>query len=69
MENKAHLQKINDRVNLATAQVDKLKGSNKATKVFASAKYPAVDKLEPFNTSFSDTDGLQDIKHSNFKVN
>ncbi|XP_059169728.1 WASH complex subunit 1-like [Physella acuta] len=68
VENKAHLQKINDRVNLATAQVEKLKGSNKATKVFASAKYPAVDKLEPFNTSFSDTDGLQDIKHSNFKV-
>ncbi|CAL1526222.1 unnamed protein product [Lymnaea stagnalis] len=67
-ENKTHLQKINDRVNLASARVDKLKGSNKATKVFASAKYPAEDKLEPFKTSFTNTDGLREIKRSHYKV-
>ncbi|XP_012938504.1 WASH complex subunit 1 [Aplysia californica] len=67
-ENKAHLQKINDRVNVAAARVDKLKGSNKATKVFACAKYPAEDRLQPFSAVFTDTDGLREIKHHHFKV-
>uniref|UniRef100_A0A2C9JEA9 WASH1 WAHD domain-containing protein n=1 Tax=Biomphalaria glabrata TaxID=6526 RepID=A0A2C9JEA9_BIOGL len=66
-ENKTHLQKINDRVNLAAAKVEKLKGSNKATKVFASAKYPAENNLAPFRTTFSNTDGVREIRHSHFK--
>lgn len=32
-ENRKRLESINERVNLAHAKVDKLKGSNKATKV------------------------------------
>jgi WAS family protein 1 len=68
VENRAHLQRINDRVSLAAARVDKLKGSNKATKVFAGAKYPAEDKLDPFKTTFTNTDGLREIKHSHYKV-
>ena len=62
------MQKINDRVSTAAARVDKLKGSNKATKVFAGAKYPSDDSLHPFRAVFSDTDGLRDIKHRQFKV-
>ena len=53
---------------MAAARVDKLKGSNKATKVFAGAKYPAEDNLKPFTAVFTDADGLKEIKHHNFKV-
>lgn len=67
-ENKASLAKINDRVNLAAARVDKLKGSNKATKVFSSAKYPSVDTLELFRTDFTHTNGLREITHPHYKV-
>ena len=67
-ENKVSLQKINDRVNLTAARVDKLKGSSKATKVFSSAKYPSVDTLELFRTDFTNTDGLREIKHPHYKV-
>lgn len=47
-ENGQRLKKINDRVNLAQARIDKIKGSKKATKVFASAKYPAPDQVEDY---------------------
>lgn len=67
-ENRAHLQKINDRVNLASAKVAKLTGSNKATKVFASAKYPAEDELEPYKITFANTGELREAKHSHYKV-
>ncbi|BFZ10703.1 hypothetical protein BsWGS_13742 [Bradybaena similaris] len=67
-ENRAHLQKINDRVNLASAKVAKLTGSNKATKVFASAKYPAEDELQPYRITFANTGELREVKHSHYKV-
>lgn len=68
VENKARLQKVNDRVSLAQARVDKLKGSNKATKVFASAKYPAEEEQANYETLFSQTDGLRCVKRKHHKV-
>lgn len=67
-ENKNHLQTINDRVNLAAARVDKLKGSNKATKVFACAKYPSESELKSFQSIIRDTEALKSPKHGHFKV-
>lgn len=68
LENKTKLQKVNDRVNLAQARVDKLKGSNKATKVFACSKYPAEDEQPHYKTLFSKTDGIRGVKRKHHKV-
>jgi WAS family protein 1 len=70
-ENRTRLQKVNDRVALAQARVDKLKGSNKATKVFASSKYPAENDAENYNTLFGAAcvkDGLRAGKRRHYKV-
>ncbi|KAK3102807.1 hypothetical protein FSP39_014056 [Pinctada imbricata] len=70
VDNRTRLQKINDRVSLAQAKVDKIKGSNKATKVFASAKYPAPDALEEYDLLFplEGTNGLREPKRPHYKV-
>lgn len=67
-ENQTRLQRINDRVNLTQAKVDSIKGSNKATKVFASAKYPASDLLEVYSTAFKNHSGVQAVKRPNYRV-
>ena len=69
-ENRTRLQKVNDRITLAQAKVDKIKGSNKATKVFASAKYPAGDNLEEYELIFprQGSNGLTEIKRPHYRV-
>ncbi|XP_061187304.1 WASH complex subunit 1-like [Saccostrea echinata] len=69
-ENRTKLQRVNDRISLAQAKVDKIKGSNKATKVFASAKYPAAENLEEYQIMFplESTNGLREIKRPHYKV-
>lgn len=67
-ENRARLQKVNDRISLAQARVDKLKGSNKATKVFACSKYPAEDEQANYGMLFSNTDGIKSAKRKHYKV-
>ena len=67
-ENQSRLQKINDRVNLTQAKVDKIKGSNKATKVFASAKYPAPDVNEVYPTAFKHESDIHSPKRPNYRV-
>ena len=67
-ENHSHLRAINDRVNLAQAKIDRIKGTNKATKVFSSAKYPSVEEEEMYQSVFKDTNGRHEIKHSNYKL-
>jgi WAS family protein 1 len=69
-ENRTKLQKVNDRISLAQAKVDKIKGSNKATKVFASAKYPGADNLEEYQLMFplESTNGLREIKRPHYRV-
>ena len=67
-ENQSRLQKINDRVNLTQAKVDKIKGSNKATKVFASAKYPAPDVTEVYPTAFKHESDIHSPKRPNYRV-
>ncbi|XP_075894011.1 WASH complex subunit 1 [Nelusetta ayraudi] len=51
-KNRRQLQSITDRIRLAQARVDKIKGSKKATKVFSSAKYPAPDHLQDYSSIF-----------------
>ena len=70
-DNRARLQKVNDRVSLAQARVDKIKGSNKATKVFASAKYPAQDAMEEYQMLFplDGVNGMMEVKRPHYKVN
>uniref|UniRef100_H3DPG6 WAS protein family homolog 1 n=1 Tax=Tetraodon nigroviridis TaxID=99883 RepID=H3DPG6_TETNG len=52
--NRRQLQHISDRIRLAQARVDKIKGSKKATKVFSSAKYPAPDRLQDYSSIFTE---------------
>ncbi|XP_039664500.1 WASH complex subunit 1 isoform X2 [Perca fluviatilis] len=51
-KNRSQLQSVTDRIRLAQARVDKIKGSKKATKVFSSAKYPAPDRLRDYSSIF-----------------
>ncbi|KAG8012619.1 WASH complex subunit 1, partial [Nibea albiflora] len=51
-KNRRQLQTVTDRIRLAQARVDKIKGSKKATKVFSSAKYPAPDRLRDYSSIF-----------------
>uniref|UniRef100_A0A7N8X1W0 WAS protein family homolog 1 n=1 Tax=Mastacembelus armatus TaxID=205130 RepID=A0A7N8X1W0_9TELE len=51
--NRRQLQSVTDRIRLAQARVDKIKGSKKATKVFSSAKYPAPDRLQDYSSIFT----------------
>ncbi|XP_033997745.1 WASH complex subunit 1 [Trematomus bernacchii] len=50
--NRRQLQSVTDRIRLAQARVNKIKGSKKATKVFSSAKYPAPDRLQDYTSIF-----------------
>lgn len=70
-DNRERIRKINDRVNLAQAKVEKIKGGkNKATKVFALSKYPADVNLEEYKILFPshNTNGVNDVKRPHYKV-
>ena len=43
-ENRAQLAKLNARIAVAQAKIDRIKGTNRATRVFSSAKYPGTDE-------------------------
>ncbi|CAH6792016.1 WASH complex subunit 1 [Phodopus roborovskii] len=47
------LQAIRERVSLAQAKIEKIKGSKKAIKVFSSAKYPAPERLQEYGSIFT----------------
>ncbi|KAM5238634.1 WASH complex subunit 1 [Ctenodactylus gundi] len=51
------LQAIGERVTLAQAKIEKIKGSKKAIRVFSSAKYPAPERLREYSSIFM---GAQD---------
>lgn len=68
-ENREKLSSLNQRVDLAQAKIDKIKGTKKATRVFSSAKYPAPAKLEPYKTIYSAKNDLQQIKRQNYHLN
>lgn len=63
-DNKRRLQAINQRISLAQAKIDKLKGSNKATKVFCSAKYPGTDRFEFHQSVYANETELSELKRS-----
>ncbi|XP_037700979.1 WASH complex subunit 1 isoform X2 [Choloepus didactylus] len=54
---RSQLQAIGERVSLAQAKIEKIKGSKKAIKVFSSAKYPAPEHLKEYGSIFA---GAQD---------
>ncbi|KAG3292701.1 WASH complex subunit 1 [Ictidomys tridecemlineatus] len=54
---RSQLQAIGERVSLAQAKIEKIKGSKKAIKVFSSAKYPAPERLQEYGSIFT---GAQD---------
>jgi len=66
--NSAQLQKINDRVSLAQAKIDKIKGSKKATTVLASPKYPSADHTDPYETIFQNDEKLKMVKRTNYHL-
>ncbi|XP_054433070.1 WASH complex subunit 1-like [Pteronotus mesoamericanus] len=55
---RSQLQAIRERVSLAQAKIEKIKGSKKAIKVFSSAKYPAPEHLQEYSSIFT---GAQDF--------
>lgn len=68
-DNHTRLKSINDRVNLAQAKIDKIKCSNKATKVFSSAKYPASgDSQDEYGSIFKDEGTLREPRHANYHL-
>lgn len=67
-KNRAHLQSVTDRIKVAQARVQKIKGSKKATKVFSSAKYPAPEKLKDYSSIFAGAVDPASQKHPRFKV-
>uniref|UniRef100_T1J4E9 WH2 domain-containing protein n=1 Tax=Strigamia maritima TaxID=126957 RepID=T1J4E9_STRMM len=68
-ENKLKLSGISQRVAIAQAKIDKLKGSNKATKVFCSPKYPhSDDEFKHYDTIFAANNVLLEIERSAQKI-
>ncbi|XP_055029829.1 WASH complex subunit 1 [Misgurnus anguillicaudatus] len=67
-KNRVHLQSVTDRIKLAQARVQKIKGSKKATKVFSSAKYPAPEKLQDYSSIFTGAVDPASQKRPRFKV-
>ncbi|KAL4659539.1 hypothetical protein GN956_G2711 [Arapaima gigas] len=67
-KNRSHLQEVTDRIKLAQARVDKIKGSKKAIKVFSSAKYPAPDKLQDYSSIFAGATDPTSQKRPRYKV-
>lgn len=68
-ENRERLNSLNQRVDLAQAKIDRIKGTKKATRVFSSAKYPAPAKLEPYKTLYSTENELEAVKRQNYHLN
>uniref|UniRef100_A0A8C8S6A9 WASH complex subunit 1 n=1 Tax=Pelusios castaneus TaxID=367368 RepID=A0A8C8S6A9_9SAUR len=55
---RTQLQAIGERVTLAQAKIEKIKGSKKAIKVFSSAKYPAPERLQEYSSIFAGAEDL-----------
>ncbi|XP_017720109.1 PREDICTED: LOW QUALITY PROTEIN: WAS protein family homolog 1 [Rhinopithecus bieti] len=56
-QSRSQVQAIGEKVSLAQAKIEKIKGSKKAIKVFSSAKYPAPECLQEYGSIFT---GAQD---------
>ncbi|XP_050409917.1 WASH complex subunit 1 [Patella vulgata] len=67
-DNTSRLQTVNDRVRLTQAKVDKLTGSNKATKVHAGAKYPASASLDQYSSLFDKGGSLKEPKRPHYRL-
>lgn len=68
-ENRERIASLNQRVDLAQAKIDRIKGIKKATRVFSSAKYPAPPKLDPYKSLYSTENDLEEIKRQSYRLN
>lgn len=59
---KARLNKLQERSNIVQEKVNKLAGTNKATKVFSSAKYPANDVYKDYECTLETENILTNVK-------
>ncbi|KAG8431940.1 hypothetical protein GDO86_019172 [Hymenochirus boettgeri] len=66
--NKSQLQRINNRLSLAQAKIQRIKGSKKAIKVFSSAKYPAPERLQEYTSIFSGAEDGQLERKPCYKI-
>ncbi|KAH0617055.1 hypothetical protein JD844_028659 [Phrynosoma platyrhinos] len=62
------LRAIDDRVSLAQAKIEKIKGSKKAIKVFSSSKYPAPERLQEYSSIFAGAGGPDAQKRQRRKI-
>jgi WAS family protein 1 len=66
-DNRTQLAKLNGRIDTAQAKIDRIKGSNKATRVFSSAKYPSLDEECNYRSLFERNCGefhqMKDTRH------
>ncbi|KAH1187619.1 hypothetical protein KIL84_020368, partial [Mauremys mutica] len=63
------LQAIGERVSLAQAKIEKIKGSKKAIKVvFSSAKYPAPERLQEYSSIFAGAEDPATQKRPRHKI-
>lgn len=68
-ENRDKLNAILDRIKIAEAKIERVRGTNKATQVFSSSKYPAAEEREIYLSMFKDMESsLRQIKHSYRKL-
>uniref|UniRef100_A0A8C5UF09 WASH1 WAHD domain-containing protein n=1 Tax=Malurus cyaneus samueli TaxID=2593467 RepID=A0A8C5UF09_9PASS len=65
---RAQLQAIGERVTLAQAKIEKIKGSKKAIKVFSSAKYPAPERLQEYSSIFAGAEDPAQQKWPRHKI-
>ncbi|XP_063953782.1 WASH complex subunit 1-like isoform X2 [Lytechinus pictus] len=67
-DNHSRLTDINKRLDVAQAKVDKIKNSRKAIKIFSSAKYPAPEKKDVYQSVFADNTDLSSIPRPSRKL-
>uniref|UniRef100_A0A8D2LYD7 WASH complex subunit 1 n=1 Tax=Varanus komodoensis TaxID=61221 RepID=A0A8D2LYD7_VARKO len=65
---RAQLRAIDERVTLAQAKIEKIKGSKKAIKVFSSSKYPAPERLLEYSSIFAGAKDLDAQKRQRRKI-
>ncbi|XP_026549295.1 WASH complex subunit 1-like [Notechis scutatus] len=65
---RAQLRAINERVTLAQAKIEKIKGSKKAIKVFSSSKFPAPERLQEYASIFAGAQDSEAQKQPRHKI-
>ncbi|XP_061494658.1 WASH complex subunit 1-like isoform X2 [Rhineura floridana] len=65
---RAQVRAIDERITLAQAKIEKIKGSKKAIKVFSSSKYPAPERLQEYASIFAGAEDPDTQKRQRRKI-